>query len=222
VRLSATDFPDHLSAVVFCQGCAWRCTYCHNPHLLPSRGEHEIDWTGVLAFLGTRRGLLDAVVFSGGEPTAQSALARAIGQTRALGFKIGLHTAGMHPRRLADVLPLVDWVGMDVKAPFDDYERITHARGSGERARSSARTLIASGVRHEFRTTVDAALLSPRDVSRIAEDLAALGAKHYVLQECRDVDGMFTADSTTHGTYFAADVLAGIAGRFQRFETRIA
>ena len=74
VPLSTTDYPDHLSAVVFCQGCPWRCAYCHNPHLLPRRSDSEIAWPDVLAFLDRRRGLLDAVVFSGGEPTLQRAL----------------------------------------------------------------------------------------------------------------------------------------------------
>ena len=65
-RLSASDYPGKLAAVVFCQGCAWRCGYCHNPELQPARGAYEIPWADVLAFLEKRRGLLDAVVFSGG------------------------------------------------------------------------------------------------------------------------------------------------------------
>ena len=78
VPLSTADYPDHLAAVVFCQGCPWRCPYCHNPHLLPRRSDAPIDWADVLAFLERRRGLLEAVVFSGGEPTLQPALADAI------------------------------------------------------------------------------------------------------------------------------------------------
>ena len=109
--LSTTDWPGMLAAVVFCQGCPWRCGYCHNPDLIPARGDHEIPWEDVLAFLRRRQGLLDGVVFSGGEPTAQAGLADAMREVRALGFKIGLHTGGMYPQRLAAVLPLVDWVG---------------------------------------------------------------------------------------------------------------
>ncbi|MEK7361688.1 MAG: anaerobic ribonucleoside-triphosphate reductase activating protein, partial [Pseudomonadota bacterium] len=124
--LSATDYPGELAAVVYCQGCPWRCGYCHNPHLLPGRAPGAIAWSEVLAFLGRRRGLLDAVVFSGGEPTAQPGLARAMRETKRLGYRIGLHSAGIYPRRFAEVLPLVDWVGFDAKAPFDAaYERIT-------------------------------------------------------------------------------------------------
>ncbi len=71
---SSCDWPGQLVATVFAQGCPWACAYCHNPHLLPARGSDEIAWEEVLAFLRTRRGLLDGVVFTGGEPTLQEAL----------------------------------------------------------------------------------------------------------------------------------------------------
>ncbi|HEX7972614.1 MAG TPA: anaerobic ribonucleoside-triphosphate reductase activating protein, partial [Thiobacillus sp.] len=144
--LSTTDWPGQLAAVVFCQGCPWRCGYCHNPDLIPARGANEIPWDDVLAFLHRRQGLLDGVVFSGGEPTLQAALPDAMREVRALGFRIGLHTGGAYPQRLAAVLPLVDWVGFDVKAPFADYARITGAAGSGARALAGLQQVLASGV----------------------------------------------------------------------------
>ena len=183
--LSTTDWPGMLVAVVFCQGCPWRCGYCHNPGLIPARGEHEIPWDDVLAFLRRRQGLLDGVVFSGGEPTAQAGLADAMRAVRALGFSIGLHTGGAYPRRLAGVLPLVDWVGFDAKAPFADYARVTDVAGSGARASSSLGLLLASGVEHEIRTTVHPALLPDADVVELARALAARGVKRQVLQAFR-------------------------------------
>lgn len=191
--LTTTDWPGKLAAVVFCQGCPWRCRYCHNPHLIPPRGQTEIPWDEVLAFLRRRRGLLDGVVFSGGEPTAQGGLADAMRAVRALGFGVGLHTGGAYPRRLADVLPLVDWVGLDAKAPFDDYARITGVAGSGEPARESLDLLLASGVAHEVRTTVHPALLSADEVAALAATLASCGVRHHVRQAfrpqgCADAD----------------------------------
>ena len=183
--LSTTDWPGLLAAVVFCQGCPWRCGYCHNPDLIPARGDSEIPWDDVLAFLRRRRGLLDAVVFSGGEPTAQAGLVDAVREVRALGFKIGLHTGGMYAQRLAEVLPLVDWVGLDVKAPFADYARITGAAGSGERALAGLQQVLASGVDHEIRTTVHPALLGDTAVIGLAHDLSDLGVKRYVIQAFR-------------------------------------
>jgi pyruvate formate lyase activating enzyme len=183
--LSATDWPGQLSAVVFCQGCPWRCSYCHNPHLLACRGAGEISWQDVLAFLGRRAGLLDAVVFSGGEPLAQHALADAMRAVKRMGFGVGLHTGGAYPSRLAQVLPLVDWVGFDVKALFADYPRITGVRESGAKAQASARLLIESGVDCEFRTTVHPRQHDPGTLARLARVLADLGVRHYVLQEFR-------------------------------------
>ena len=140
----------------------------------------------MLEFLRRRRGLLDAVVFSGGEPTARPELAQAMREAKALGYRIGLHSAGIYPRRFAELLPLVDWVGFDAKAPFDAaYERITGVRASGEAALASARALLASGVDCEFRTTWHAEFLSPAELERLTSTLADLGVRRYVLQEFR-------------------------------------
>jgi pyruvate formate lyase activating enzyme len=167
-RCSATDYPGKLAAVVYCQGCAWRCGYCHNPELQSARGAREIPWADVVSFLERRRGLLDAVVFSGGEPTQQPGLAAAMRQVREMGFLVGLHTAGIVPWRLEKVLPLADWVAMDAKAPFADHEQVTGVRGSGERARLSADLLRASGVACEFHTVA----AEPREPSAQPHDLA--------------------------------------------------
>lgn len=149
-RLSATDYPDKLAAVVFCQGCAWRCSYCHNPHLLSKHGNAEVAWPEIISFLQRRRGLLDAVVFSGGEPTLQRSLGAAMKEVRAMGYLVGLHTAGIVPLRLAEVLPLADWVAMDVKSSWDRHHRVTGVRGSGRRARESRDLILASGVACRF------------------------------------------------------------------------
>ena len=203
--------------MVYCQGCPWRCRYCHNPHLLPGRAAGRIAWSDVLAFLRRRRGLLDAVVFSGGEPTAQPGLARAMREAKALGYRIGLHSAGIYPRRFAEVLPLVDWVGFDAKAPFDAaYERITGVRASGTAALESARALLASGVDCEFRTTWHAGFLSPAELERLTRMLVELGVRRYALQEVRASGGVaFRPD----GAAAAAD-LGALARRFAQFSLR--
>ena len=150
--LSASDYPHKLAAVVFCQGCAWRCTYCHNKHLLKKKGSSQIPWKDIVSFLRKRCGLLDAVVFSGGEPTLQAPLASAMREVKALGYLVGLHTAGIVPQRLEEVLPLVDWVSMDLKASWDGHSRVTGVAGSARRAQQSMRLIQASGVACEFHT----------------------------------------------------------------------
>ena len=203
--------------VAYCQGCPWRCAYCHNPHLLPGRAAAEIAWSEVVEFLRRRRGLLDAIVFSGGEPTAQPGLAPAMREARALGYRIGLHSAGIYPRRFAEVLPLVDWVGFDAKAPFDAaYERITGVRESGAAALASAKALLASGVDCEFRTTWHAGFLSASELERLTETLADLGVRRYALQEFRASDGV---GFRPEGAPVAAD-LGALARRFQQFSLR--
>lgn len=219
--LSTTDWPGMLAAVVFCQGCPWRCGYCHNPDLIPARGDTEIPWQDVMAFLRRRQGLLDGVVFSGGEPTLQTGLADAMRDVRALGFKVGLHTGGMYSSHLATLLPLVDWVGMDVKAPFADYPHVTGVAGSGARALLGLQQVLASGVDHEIRTTVHPALLTDADLARVAQDLSEKGVKRYVVQAFRS-QGCGN-ESLRHQTARARplqDVSKDLAGLFEDFSVR--
>ncbi|MDE2255716.1 MAG: anaerobic ribonucleoside-triphosphate reductase activating protein [Betaproteobacteria bacterium] len=184
--LTTIDFPGRLAAVVFCQGCPWRCGYCHNPNLLDAGGGAlTMPWAAVMAFLERRRGLLDGVVFSGGEPTLQAALPDAMQQVRRLGFEVALHTAGMYPERLATVLHLIDWVGLDVKAPWLSYDAITGVPGSGERARESLRRVLTHGVAYECRTTWHPGLFSETELLSMGTDLAARGVRHWVVQACR-------------------------------------
>ena len=154
------DYPDHLAAVIFCQGCPWRCGYCHNRNLLDADVPGDLCWDKVMTFLESRSGLLDAVVFSGGEPTLQPYLTEAVQAVRERGFLVGLHTAGAFPETLRETLPFLDWVGMDLKAPFSEYERITGVPGSGDNARESALLVRESGVAHQFRTTLESLLLT--------------------------------------------------------------
>jgi pyruvate formate lyase activating enzyme len=144
-----------------------------------------IAWASILDFLAGRRGLLDAVVFSGGEPTLQPAILDAVQDVRKLGFRAGLHTAGMHPEGFVQLLPLLDWVGFDVKAPFAEYAHITGVEHSGDKALASLRSLLASSVAYEVRTTWHPALLSLDDMYKLKEELLSLGVTHYVIQRFR-------------------------------------
>lgn len=191
--LSTVDWPDRLAAVVFCQGCAWNCPYCHNAVLRsfrPVKGA-SLDapdmpdapaWPEVLAWLETRQGLLDAVVFSGGEPLLQPGLPQAMQAVRGLGFKVGLHTSGMDPQALARVLPLADWIGLDVKAPRVAYDRITGRPKSGDTAWASLNLLRASGTLFELRTTWHPDLLSEAELLALARELSVLETGDWVLQ----------------------------------------
>lgn len=174
-RWSSVDWPGQLAATLFCQGCSWACRYCHNQSLRPARGPEDYPWADVYAFLQKRRGLLDAVVFSGGEPLMQKDLGAAVRAVKALGYRIGLHTGGPAPERFAAVLPDLDWVGFDVKAPFAEYEAITGVPDSGAAARESLKLLLARGIAYDIRTTVHEKLLDDAAIARLNADLADVG-----------------------------------------------
>lgn len=188
------DFPGRLAGVFYLQGCPWRCRYCYNSEFwpLPPAG-HRIPFEKILEFLKSRAGHLDGIVFSGGEPTVHERLPLWMRAVREMGFQVGLHTGGMFPERLEEVLPLCEWVGMDMKAPFDLYEKVTKVPGSGEAARRSAEKVLASRVSYEFRTTFHPDLLSEKDIEKMAGELASMGCAHYTLQgfrseHCSDKD----------------------------------
>ncbi|MDR1823858.1 MAG: anaerobic ribonucleoside-triphosphate reductase activating protein [Bifidobacteriaceae bacterium] len=183
-RCSSCDWPGRLVATVFLQGCPWDCLYCHNPDLIDPRRPGAIGWEDVLAFLATRQGLLDGVVFSGGEATRQD-LTEAIGQVRALGLGVGLHTMGAYPGRLGQLLPLVDWVGFDVKGPPGVVERIVGRRGVQPKVEQSLALLLASGVDYQVRTTWGPGVLSRAEAEAALAWARAQGAANPVLQPVR-------------------------------------
>ena len=191
---STVDYPGCLAAVVFFKGCPWRCRYCQNTHLQARQpGLQDPAWDSIEAFLDARRETLDAVVFSGGEPLASSLLAELAGRVRSMGFKVGLHSAGAYPERLRPMLPRVDWIGLDIKAPFDDYLRITRTLSSGHAARQSLELLLQSSTPFECRTTIHPRLHDEGSLLRLAHQLAGMGVKHYALQRfraqgCPDLD----------------------------------
>jgi pyruvate formate lyase activating enzyme len=213
-RWTSIDFPGRLAAVVFCQGCPWRCSYCQNPELLDARAAPGLAWEEVLAFLRGRQGLLDGVVFSGGEPTLQAALPAAIDEVRALGFEVALHTGGMYPQRLAEVLPRLDWVGLDIKAPWHRLDTVTASRGSAARVMDSLLQVLMSGVAFECRTTWSPELFPLHELHTLTEELAGLGVQRWCLQQCRG--GTLPQAAPWRGD------LALFRARFPEFEFRAA
>lgn len=183
--MSTVDWPGQLAAVVFLQGCPWRCAYCHNNDLQSACDEGRVSWQQVESLLGLRRGLLDGVVFSGGEPTAQRGLATAVARVRELGYACALHTAGVYPRRLAEALPDLDWVALDIKALPGDYDALTGVPGSAQRVDESLALLLDSSKPFECRTTVDWDMLAPADLVLLGERLAGLGVRDFAVQIAR-------------------------------------
>ena len=169
-----------------------------------------------------RKGKLDAVVFSGGEPLVQDALLDAIKEVKAMGYKVGLHSGGFRPDLFKQVLPLVDWVGFDIKTPLS-AERYNSAVGQKHFAQvmESLHALISSGIKFECRTTCDPRLLSVDDIHTIGKELSALGVKDYYLQKYRPVaEDTTTTDSECESFFSDTDLLSELRQTFPTFDIR--
>jgi pyruvate formate lyase activating enzyme len=215
VSLSTVDYPDYISSVIFLQGCGWGCKYCHNQHLQPIELSHSLPWEDILELLRSRRGFVDAVVFSGGEPLIQEALPDAIMEVKNMGFMIGLHTAGAVPEMLAKVAPMTDWIGFDVKNDFKDYELITGVPNSGKTALESLKLLVALNVNFEVRITMYKTL----EISVIVDllkELSSMGVKTVALQKCRDIEEIIVE----HPIFSDRILLEDISKYFENFFVR--
>ncbi|MFC1854725.1 anaerobic ribonucleoside-triphosphate reductase activating protein [Candidatus Dependentiae bacterium] len=192
-----TDYPGKIAAIIFTQGCNFRCPFCHNGALLPPEPQSGklMPEDAFFEFLEKRRGKLDGVVVSGGEPTLQSDLAEFAAKIKTMGFLVKLDTNGSRPKVLKNLLKkgLVDFVAMDIKAPFEKYGILTglednccrpqaslgYARQAGldlgsktskkivSAIKESIKNIAASGVEHLFRTTFVDKLMSRKDLEKI-------------------------------------------------------
>lgn len=189
-RTSLIDFQDHIATVLFTGGCNFRCPICHNCDLVLRPGElPDLSEAEVWAFLARRRGLVDGVVITGGEPTLQPDLIPFLRRLREQGLDIKLDTNGYRPDVLERLLSagLVDYVAMDVKAPPEKYPLLAgRADVDVALVQRSIGLLRDSGVLYEFRTTVVPGLLDMGDVEAIARWVA--GAWRYVLQQFRPLN----------------------------------
>lgn len=184
-KLSLIDYPGKLSAVIFTRGCNFRCPYCHNPELIESNGGDFIEEDKILSFLDERKGKLDGVVVTGGEPTLQSEIVEFLERIKRLGFFVKLDTNGSYPERIKELIDrkLLDYIAMDIKAPLYKYNRTTLTSIDTERIVGSIHLIMNSGIDYEFRTTVVRSLLSRDDFPKIGEMIKS--AKLFVLQEFR-------------------------------------
>ncbi|MCA9354576.1 MAG: anaerobic ribonucleoside-triphosphate reductase activating protein [Candidatus Kaiserbacteria bacterium] len=180
-QCSIIDYPDHISAIVFTIGCNFRCPYCHNPELVEETAT-ELSTESFFDFLVKRRGKLDAVTITGGEPTMHDDLLDFIFQIKSMGFKVKLDTNGTRPDvvTVAVAEGMVDYVAVDAKAPLSKYSATVTRPVDVDAIRETRALLLEGRVPYEFRTTVVKSLLSPEEIEEIAKEIE--GAEHYYLQ----------------------------------------
>ena len=198
MKLSLLDYPEKVACTVFTGGCNLRCPFCHNPSLvLPERLRAEPPSTTAddfFAFLRKRRGVLDGVCITGGEPLMQPDLEAFIGQIRALGYLVKLDTNGTFPDRLERLLAsgAIDYVAMDVKNALERYPETVGIPGfSTDGVARSIQLLRKGQVPYEFRTTVMRELHRREDLVALARTIA--GARAYVLQQFVDSGALIAA-----------------------------
>jgi pyruvate formate lyase activating enzyme len=186
VPFTTIDFPIvNAACVVFCQGCFWRCPYCQNKGLQLIKRDYSFR-KEIFPEILKRKGFIDGIVFSGGEPLLQPALVTAAKLVKEEGFSVALHTSGAIPEILEAVLPYIDWIGLDIKTIFSKYDSVTRCEKSEYFVQKSLDILLKSKKKFECRTTVDSSILQPKDVLEIAKTLKKLGVINFAIQECFD------------------------------------
>lgn len=184
-KFSLLDYPEELAAIIFTQGCNFRCPYCHNPELvLPEIYSPLLKTEEILRFLYRRRQKLTAVVVTGGEPCLQEDLVDLLKILKAMRYKVKLDTNGASPEMLAKVIyaQAVDYIAMDLKAPLPLYRKLTRSKVKKEDIIRSMELIRLSGLNYEFRTTVANEILFGDDLLSISELLKE--GDHYYLQPC--------------------------------------
>jgi len=188
-KMTLLDFPGRVACTVFLGGCDYRCPFCHNFELADGTAKPVMDEAELLAFLEKRRGLLEGVAVTGGEPCLHAGLPDLMRRIRQLGYAVKLDTNGAHPDRLAAILEegLADYVAMDIKNSPEKYARTAGLeRVDLEPVRESVRLLMAGETDFEFRTTVVDELHDGSDFEAIGRWIA--GARRYFLQAFTDRD----------------------------------
>ncbi len=189
-KTTLLDYPGKIACTVFTGGCNFRCPFCQNAGLvlLPAC-EPSLDIDGFFTFLKKRRGVLDGVCISGGEPLLHTDISAFIQEIKQLGFMVKLDTNGSFPDRLSALVDngLLDYIAMDIKAPLCDYPKAIGMRGFDTAPIvESASYIMGCGVEYEFRTTAARGLIDTKGFISIGEWLK--GAKRYFIQAFRDSD----------------------------------
>lgn len=169
IIISTIEYPGEISLVIFLSGCPLKCPYCHNVGLLENFSEMSIET--LLSKIDSHSDFVDAVVVSGGEPLMQIDVTESIlKHAKSIGLKTKIDTSGCYSNSLERILPLLDYVGLDIKAPFDKYNDIIGSN-IGTQVYNSMELVNDSSAFLECRTTYVPTLLTPEDVYRIAEEV---------------------------------------------------
>ncbi|MEN8252339.1 MAG: anaerobic ribonucleoside-triphosphate reductase activating protein [Patescibacteria group bacterium] len=189
-KFTMIDFPDKIAAIIFTPGCNMRCKFCHNKEFVLPKEIKElrpsfIPEKAVLNFLKSRKGKLDGLVISGGEPTVQPNLKNFIKKVRAMDFSVKLDTNGNLPDVMKELVDekLIDYVAMDIKTTLDDYENLVGNLADPKKVEESMKFLMKNKIPYEFRTTVIEGIHTDKKIKEMAKMLE--NAERLYLQKFR-------------------------------------
>ena len=183
-KTSLIEYPGEICAIVFTQGCNFRCPYCHNPELVkPGKNSNRISEEEILSFLNKRKNYLQAVAISGGEPCLHKDILEFLKEIKKMGFLTKLETNGNFPEIIEKAIEkkLVDYLSMDIKGPFEKYDKIVRVKVEIPKIKESINLIMNSGLNYEFKTTVVKSLINKEDFKTIGNSIK--GAKLYFLQK---------------------------------------
>lgn len=187
-KMTLIDFPGVIATTVFTVGCSFRCPFCHNPELViksqfPALNDLENEF---FVHLEKRKGRLEGVCITGGEPTIQPDIIEFIKKIKAMGYLVKLDSNGTRPDVLRKVIQekLVDFIAMDIKSSPRNYSKTVGLKADIKRIKLSVEMIMNSGIPYEFRTTVVPGIHTEKDFVEIGKWIR--GAKSYYLQEYRD------------------------------------
>lgn len=212
---SFVDYPGKIAALVFAPGCNMNCVYCHNYHLLKRDASRVLyNPRSILADLERKQGFVDALVLTGGEPTLQPKLSEFAAEVKKLGFLVKLDTNGTNPQVISHMLDkgLLDYIAMDLKAPFEKYEQVCGKSVDVGKIKKSIEIIMSSGIENEFRTTFWPEL-TKEDILETAGYV--IGAKRYTLQQYRKTER--TEDTEPHQRSYVAECGEELKDKFEIF-----
>lgn len=192
-KFSLVDYPGRIACIVFTGGCNFRCPYCHNAALVVDpKSQPKVMEQEIFNFLEKRKGLLEGIVISGGEPTLQPDLLEFCGKVRELGYLIKLDTNSTNPEVVKAIHSqyCIDSLGLDVKAPWAKYGEVTSCADPqiAEKVQELIRYALAENMGADIRTTVHKSLLSEADIRQMYQELQALGVPLWTLQQYNPVE----------------------------------
>ncbi len=186
-KTTLLDYPGYVACTLFAHGCNLRCPFCHNAGLVVRKPENIINEEEIAAFLQKRKGILDGVCLTGGEPLAQKDAVRFIEFLKSFGYKVKLDTNGFYPERLQEIIDkgLVDYIAMDIKSSKSGYPKAVGIQDIDITPMiKSTELIMSSGIDYEFRTTAVKGIHLVSDFQEIGKWLS--GAKRYFIQQFID------------------------------------